>query len=116
MKWIADHSEGLYTTEYPGIVGACEYSKAWKELYDDFLWERDDEYAKIKEDYNEEAYAQLLEDYLTVPKNPGRKYSNVSTSIYTAKEMFTAPPATSLATLGPRLESQCAKYNDLFLS
>lgn len=116
MKWIEDHSEGLYDTEYKGITGACKYSKAWKELYDDFLWERDDEYAKIKDDYNEEAYAQLLEDYLTVPKNPGRKYSNVSTSPYTAKEMFEAPPATSLATLGPRLESQCAKYNELFLS
>lgn len=115
MKWIADHSEGLYKTEHKGITGACKYSKAWKELYDDFLWERDDEYAKI-DDYNEEAYKQLLEDFLNLPKSPGRKYSNVNTSIYTAKEMFEAPPATSMATLEPTLKNQCTKYNDLFLT
>ncbi len=116
MKWIADHSEGLYKTEYKGITGACKYSKAWKELYDDYLWERDDEYAKIKDDYNTEAYADLLEAYLTLPKSHGKKYSNVNTTIYTAKEMFEAPPATSLATLGPALENQINKYNELFLA
>jgi len=116
MKWIEDHSEGLYDSGFEGITGVSEYSKAWKELYDDFLWERDDEYSKIKDDYNEEAYAELLNDYLTVTKNPGKKYTDVNTSMYTQKAMFEAPPATSLATLGPSLENSCTKYNNTFLA
>ncbi len=116
MKWLADLSEGLYKTEYKGITGACEYSKVWKELYDDYLWERDDEYSKLKDDYNEDNYAEMLNDYLSMTKVPGRKYTDVSTSVYTQKEMFEAPPATSLSTLGPRLENQLNKYNGLFLA
>ncbi|MBQ3491435.1 MAG: hypothetical protein IJA74_02665 [Oscillospiraceae bacterium] len=116
MKWIEDHSEGLYDSGFKGITGACEYSKAWKELYEDWLWERDDEYAKIKDDYNEEAYTDLLEAYLTLPKSPGRKYTNVNTTIYTSKTVYEAPPSTSLATLEPALNNQIAKYNEMFLS
>ena len=116
LKWIADHSMGLYETEFEGITGACEYSKAWKELYDDFMWEREDEFALIEDVYDQEYYSNLLDECLSLPKARSSNYANLVTTMYTQKEMIENPPATAISILNARLENSLNKYNELFLS
>lgn len=119
MKFMADHSEGAMTTEFTGIEGTTEYSKAYKEKYEAWLEERDDDYEAIEGEYNAEFYKELLNTYNTKTKTAGRVYSGATSNPLLGgkgfEAMYQMPTASSMATLVPAYQALLDKYNGLFV-
>lgn len=126
IKFMADHSEGLMTTEYKGIEGSTDYTKAYVKAYNKWLKERDEEYEYMVDcGYDEEFYKTMLETYNKIKKTPGKLYSGVSTNSMITnpllahkgfEAMYKLPPASSMATLVPAYKALLDKYNTLFVS
>ena len=122
LKWMEDHSEGVFETEYEGIVGATPYSAAWLEKYNEFLEERHEKYEEIKELWDVEFNATMMQSYKDNVKAFGGSYAGVVSPWQGAKgngydfsSIFSAPPATSLPTLSAGVQSMVTTYNNLYV-
>lgn len=126
LKWMEDHSEGVFETEYEGIVGACEYSAAWLEQYNEFMEERHAKYEEIKEMWDVEFNSTLMESYKNSTKLFGGSYAGVvgpwqgakgttNGVSYNFEIIFKAPPATSLPVLSAAVKNMCDTYNTKFV-
>ncbi len=122
MKWMEDHSKGLFETEWEGITGATDYSAAWLEQYNDFMDERDERYAEIEEMWDVAFNETMMNLYKENLKTFGGNYAGVSSPWqgatsggYDFSSIFKAPPATSLPTLSAAVQAMIDKYNDLYV-
>ena len=118
MKWMEDHSEGVFETEFEGITGACDYSAAWLEKYNAFLEERHERYTQIAEDWDVEFNKTMMEAYKTAKKEFGGSYAGVSSPWQGAgnfNSIFAEAPASSLPKLSAAMKAMLDTYNTKYV-
>lgn len=118
LKWMEDHSEGVFQTDYEGITGACDYSAAWLEKYNAFIEERHERYEEVKDIWDVEFNERMMELYKNNTKLFGGSYAGVSSPWQGAgafSAIFKEPPASSLPKLSAAMDAMVEKYNTLYV-
>lgn len=112
MRYIADYSVGLFKCTYEGIRGASEYSKAWKENFEDVCEDRRASFAEI-EDWDQECYEKMVSDIFapTAKTWPVKRYSGTEDA---KEDTSTMPNASALPILSQAQDAWIAKYNSLY--
>jgi hypothetical protein len=122
LKWMEDHSEGVFETEYEGIIGATDYSAAWLEKYNEFLEERHEKYDEIKGMWDVEFNATMMQSYKDNTKLFGGSYAGMVSpwqgakgSGYDFSSLYSQPPASSIPVLSKAMENLVNTYNSLYV-
>ena len=111
MRYIADYSVGLYKCEYEGIRGASEWSKGWKEKFEQVCEDRRAAFAEL-EDWDVEHYEKMVKKMFADDTifNPVKKYANEVQKVSTAN----MPYASAIPLLIAEQDAWIAKYNELY--
>lgn len=110
MRYMADFSCGLYKCSYEGMRGSSEYSKAYLTRLAELLEERRAMFAEIT-DWDQDVYAQMVEDVLTAPGYVQKRYSG---QVQISDKIKELPPASSIPLLAQSQKAWILKYNELY--
>ena len=125
LKFMADISQGVVTTDYEGLQGTCPISKLFLERHAERLKEDKDYVKNLTADgvYDAEHIAKVYE-YLVdeTPSQFPRTYSGINPPYYPVQNnnarfgyLFTEPAATSVPKVTEAHKNEVKKYNDTYV-
>ncbi len=117
LTYMEQFSVGLFETEWDGILGASEYSAAWKEIHDMVVEERKNEFAAL--DFDMDFYNKYVEEMNKGEKQLSKSYPGLANPFSGGgkfKPGITTPPASSVAVIKELMQADIDTYNNLYIN
>ena len=117
LKYISDFSLGDVKCDYAGVLGACDYSKTWKENFAKVCQKRAADYKEITDakDYASAHITKVNEFLDGREKHIYGNYTKV-TALTSFSEVIQMPPASSIPAIKQKYQNMLDVYNSTYIN
>lgn len=112
LKYISDFSLGAVKCDYPGIQGASELSKKWKDAFAQVCADRAEAIKEI--DFDPTIIELLYENMANYTWSASKNFGSDVKAINKYTEINELPPASSIPAIKDKIQATLDKYNDLY--